>query len=204
MLTGAKILTMTGDRAGEIANGAIVITGDRIAAIGPVDSVAVPQGATVIDASGKTIMPGLVDAHAHGPQGVGDLVPQQNWSLVQNLAMGTTTLHDPSSSASMIFSASERQQAGSLLAPRIFSTAEIVYGAKAPSVYARIDSYDDALAHIRRIKAQGGISIKVGEGPTCAQLRLHDVAAVAAWLQRLVTGLPTAPLFQPEQKRETQ
>ena len=159
-ITGAKILTMAGDGAGAIANGTIVITGDRIAAIGPASSVQVPQGATVIDAAGKTIMPGLVDAHAHGPQGTGDLVPQQNWSLVQNLAMGTTKIHDPSSQASMIFAAAERQRAGTLLAPRIFSTAEIVYGAKAPSVYARIDSYEDALAHIQRIKAQGGISIK--------------------------------------------
>ena len=117
-ITGAKILTMAGDGAGAIANGTIVITGDRIAAIGPASSVQVPQGATVIDAAGKTIMPGLVDAHAHGPQGTGDLVPQQNWSLVQNLAMGTTTIHDPSSQASMIFAAAERQRAGTLLAPR--------------------------------------------------------------------------------------
>tara|TARA_R110000751_G_scaffold2018_9_gene9155 strand:+ start:91712 stop:95038 length:3327 start_codon:yes stop_codon:yes gene_type:complete len=178
-ITGAKILTMAGEGAGEIANGTIVITGNRIAAIGPASSVPVPQGATVIDAGGKTIMPGLVDAHAHGPQGVGDLVPQQNWSLVQNLAMGTTTLHDPSSSASMIFSASERQRAGQLLAPRIFSTAEIVYGAKAPSVYARIDSYDDALAHIQRIKAQGGISIKNYNQPRRDQ-RQQVVAAARA------------------------
>ena len=42
----------------------------------------------------------------------------------------------------------------------IFSTGEIVYGAKAADVYARIDSYDDALAHVRRIKAQGGHSVK--------------------------------------------
>ena len=175
-ITGAKILTMAGDGAGATANGTIVITGDRIAAIGPADQIAVPQGASVIDAAGKTIMPGLVDAHAHGPQGVDDLVPQQNWSLVQNLAMGTTTLHDPSSRASMIFSAAERQRAGTLLAPRIFSTAEIVYGAKAPSVYARIDSYDDALAHIRRIKAQGGISIKNYNQPRREQ-RQQVVAA---------------------------
>ncbi len=175
-ITGAKILTMAGDGAGAITNGTIVITGDRIAAIGPADQIAVPQGASVIDAAGKTIMPGLVDAHAHGPQGVDDLVPQQNWSLVQNLAMGTTTLHDPSSRASMIFSAAERQRAGILLAPRIFSTAEIVYGAKAPSVYARIDSYDDALAHIRRIKAQGGISIKNYNQPRREQ-RQQVVAA---------------------------
>ncbi|MFW2349875.1 amidohydrolase family protein [Qipengyuania sp.] len=179
VLTGAKILTMTGDGAGEIADGTIVITGDRIAAIGPASSVAIPQGATVIDASGKTIMPGLVDAHAHGPQGTGDLVPQQNWSLVQNLAMGTTTIHDPSSQASMIFAASERQRAGSLLAPRIFSTGEVVYGAKAPGVYARIDGYDDALDHIRRIKAQGGISIKNYNQPRRDQ-RQQVVAAARA------------------------
>ncbi|QYJ07855.1 amidohydrolase family protein [Qipengyuania flava] len=178
-ITGAKILTMADDGAGVIENGTIVITGDRIAAVGPAASVQVPQGATVIDAAGKTIMPGLVDAHAHGPQGTGDLVPQQNWSLVQNLAMGTTTIHDPSSRASMIFAAAERQRAGTLLAPRIFSTAEIVYGAKAPSVYARIDSYEDALAHIQRIKAQGGISIKNYNQPRRDQ-RQQVVAAARA------------------------
>ncbi len=179
VFTGARILSMSGEGAGAIENGTIVITGDRIAAIGPASSVAVPAGARVIDATGKTIMPGLVDAHAHGAQGQGDLVPQQNWSLVQNLAMGTTTLHDPSSSASMIFSASERQRAGSMLAPRIFSTGEIIYGAKAPSVYARIDGYDDALAHVRRIKAQGGVSVKNYNQPRREQ-RQQVVAAARA------------------------
>ena len=159
-LTGARILTMTGGGAGTIENGTIVITGDRIVAVGPASEVAIPAGAKRIDAAGKTIMPGLVDAHAHGPQGTGDLVPQQNWSLVQALALGTTTIHDPSSQASQIFAASERQQAGTLLGPRIFSTGEIVYGAKSPGVYARIDSYEDALAHVQRLKGQGGISVK--------------------------------------------
>ena len=47
----------------------------------PRGSVSVPGGrARSIDMAGKTIMPGLVDAHAHGGQGQGDLVPQQNWS----------------------------------------------------------------------------------------------------------------------------
>ena len=179
VLTGAKVLTMADDAAGTIDDGVIVITGDRIAAIGPADEVAIPQGAKVIDMAGKTIMPGLVDAHAHGPQGTGDLVPQQNWSLIQNLAMGTTTIHDPSSQASMIFAAAERQRAGELLAPRIFSTAEVVYGAKAPGVYARIDSYDDALDHIRRIKAQGGVSIKNYNQPRRDQ-RQQVVAAARA------------------------
>ena len=159
-LTGARILTMTGDGAGAIEDGTIVITGDRIVAVGPSAQVAVPPGARRIDAGGKTIMPGLVDAHAHGPQGVGDLVPQQNWALVQALALGSTTIHDPSSQASLIYAAAERQRAGMMLGPRIFSTGEIVYGAKAPDAYARIDSYEDALTHVRRVKAQGGVSIK--------------------------------------------
>ena len=178
-ITGARIHTMAGDGAGTIDNGTIVIEGDRIAAIGPAANVAVPSGATIIDAAGQTVIPGLVDAHAHGAQGVGDLVPQQNWSLVQNLALGTTTLHDPSSSASMIFSASERQRAGNLLAPRIFSTGEIIYGAKSPGVYARVDSYEDALAHVRRIKAQGGISVKNYNQPRREQ-RQQVVAAARA------------------------
>ncbi len=158
-LTGARILTMAGSDAGVIENGTVVITGDRIAAIGAAGSVTVPSGAKVIDMAGKIIMPGLVDAHAHGGYGQGDLVPQQNWVMLQQLALGTTTSHDPSSQASTAFAAAERQRAGMLLAPRIYSTAEIVYGAKSPGVYARIDSYDDALQHIRRIKAQGGGSI---------------------------------------------
>lgn len=176
-LTGARILTMTGEGAGAIDNGVIVISGDRIVAVGAAGEVEVPAAAKVVDMRGKTIMPGLVDAHAHGPQGVGDLIPQQNWTLVQNLAMGTTTMHDPSSQASMIFAAAERQRAGQLLAPRIFSTGEIIYGAKAPSVYARIDSYEDALAHVRRIKVQGGVSVKNYNQPRREQRQMVVRAA---------------------------
>lgn len=160
VLSGARLLTMTGDGAGAIEDGVIVIKDDRIFAVGPRASTPIPAGAKVVDATGKTIMPGLIDAHAHGPQGEGELIPQQNWALIQALALGTTTMHDPSAQASLIFAAAERQRAGLMLAPRIFSTGEIIYGAKAADVYARIDSYEDALAHVRRIKAQGGHSVK--------------------------------------------
>ncbi|MEP3422257.1 MAG: amidohydrolase family protein [Erythrobacter sp.] len=183
VITGARILTMAAglddQDAGVIDDGVIVIEGDRIAAIGATGSIDIPDGATMIDASGRTIMPGLVDAHAHGPQGIGDFIPQQNWRMVQDLAMGVTTIHDPSNDASQIFAAAERQRAGLLLAPRIFSTGEIIYGAKAPSVYARIDSYDDALAHVQRIKAQGGISVKNYNQPRREQRQMVARAAAA-------------------------
>jgi len=159
-LTGARIVTMAGDNGGIIDDGVIVIQGNRIAAVGQRGEVKIPAGAATVDVTGKTIIPGLVDAHAHGPQGSDELVPQQNWSLLQNLALGTTTIHDPSSRASEIFVASEMQRAGMILGPRIFSTGEIVYGAKAADVYAEINNLDDALAHVRRLKAQGGNSVK--------------------------------------------
>ncbi len=159
-LTGARIVTMAGDNGGIINDGVIVIQGNRIAAVGQRGEVNIPAGAATVDVTGKTIIPGLVDAHAHGPQGSDELVPQQNWSLLQNLALGTTTIHDPSSRASEIFVASEMQRAGMILGPRIFSTGEIVYGAKAADVYAEINNLDDALAHVRRLKAQGGNSVK--------------------------------------------
>tara|TARA_R110002012_G_scaffold67015_1_gene174813 strand:+ start:7776 stop:10973 length:3198 start_codon:yes stop_codon:yes gene_type:complete len=159
-LTGARIITMAGEDGGIIDNGVIVIRDNRILAVGPAGQVSVPAGAKTVDATGKTIIPGLIDAHAHGPQGTDELVPQQNWSLIQNLALGTTTIHDPSSRASEIFVAGEMQRAGMILGPRIFSTGEIVYGAKAADVYAEINNLDDALAHVRRLKAQGGHSVK--------------------------------------------
>ncbi len=181
VITGARILTMAdgleATDPGAIENGVIVIEGDRITAVGAAADVRIPEGAAMVDASGRTIMPGIVDAHAHGPYGVGDFIPQQNWTLVQDLALGVTTIHNPSSDASTVFAAAERQRAGTMLGPRIYSTGEIIYGAKAPSVYARIDSYEDALAHVRRIRAQGGISVKNYNQPRREQRQMVARAA---------------------------
>ncbi|MBY0520067.1 MAG: amidohydrolase family protein, partial [Sphingomonas sp.] len=187
-LTGARIVTM-GDKAGGIIDdGVVIITGDRIAAIGKRGSVTIPAGAKSIDVTGKTIIPGLVDAHAHGIQGEDELVPQQNWSSIVNLAMGTTTIHDPSSRAAEIFVAAEMQRAGKILAPRTFSTGEIIYGAKAAGVYAEINSYEDALADIRRLKAQGAHSVKNYNQPRREQRQMVVRAAQAEGLEVVPEG----------------
>ena len=189
-LVGARILTMRDDApdGGPIADGAVLIRGDRIVAVGPRGSVQIPAGTRTVDLTGKTIIPGLVDAHAHGPHGEDELVPQQNWSELVNLALGTTTIHDPSARTAEVFSASERQRAGDLLAPRIFSTGEIVYGAKAADVYAQIDTYDDALDHIRRIKASGGHSIKNYNQPRRDQRQMVAEASRRENMQVVVEG----------------
>ena len=60
---GARLIL--GDGGAPIENGAFVVSGDRIAAIGNADEVPAPAGATVIDLRGKTVMPALIDAHSH-------------------------------------------------------------------------------------------------------------------------------------------
>ncbi len=177
-LTGARIVTMQSEDGGIIENGTIVIDGNRIAAVGAADSTSIPAGYQTVDVAGATIIPGIVDAHAHGPHGVGDIIPQQNWHTIAHLAFGVTTVHDPSNTASHIFPAAEMQQAGLILAPRIFSTAEIVYGARAPSRYALINSLEDAQQHVRRLRVQGAHSIKNYNQPRREQRQQVVAAAI--------------------------
>ena len=178
-LTGARIVTMRGNDGGVIDDGVILVRGDRIVAVGPRGQVAVPTGSSTVDLTGKTIVPGFIDAHAHGPQGEKGFVPQQNWSTMANLALGTTTLHDPSNTAAEVFAASELQRAGLILAPRIFSTGEIIYGAKAAGAFAEIGKLDDAMAHVRRLKAQGAWSVKNYNQPRREQRQMVVAAAQA-------------------------
>lgn len=174
-LTGARIITMAGDDGGIIEDGVIVTEANRITAIGSREEVDVPAGIDVVDVTGKTIIPGLIDAHAHGPQGDG-IIPQQNWSAYATLALGVTTIHDPSNDATEIFAAAEMQRTGKILAPRIFSTGDIVYGARSAS-FADINSLEDARAHVKRLKAQGAMSIKNYNQPRREQRQQVTVAA---------------------------
>ncbi|MXO86380.1 amidohydrolase family protein [Altererythrobacter aurantiacus] len=175
-ITGAKIVTMANEDGGIIENGTILIRDGKIAAVGPAGEVAVPAGAATIDAAGKTVLPGFIDAHAHGGYSDGDLVPQQNWSLLQNLALGATTIHDPSSNTSF-FVAEDMQRTGMLVGPRMFSTGRIIYGARNPYAYAQIDTLEDALDHVRRLKAEGAPSVKNYNQPRRDQRQMVVEAA---------------------------
>lgn len=185
-LTNARIITMNAEDGGVIENGTVIIEDNRISAVGA--RLDVPADATVINLQGKTITPGFIDAHAHGPQGSDDIIPQQNWSTIAHLALGVTTIHDPSSRANMIFPASEYQRAGKQLAPRIYSTGEIVYGAKAPGFYASIESYDDAEQHVFRLAEQGAHSIKNYNQPRRDQRQQVVAAALKANIAVVAEG----------------
>ncbi|WP_374435792.1 amidohydrolase family protein [Inhella sp.] len=154
---GARIVTMRGDEV--IEHGVLVTEGKRILAVGKADEVSIPAGTQVIEAQGKTLIPGLIDTHWHGAMAESQFIPQQSWVNYATLAFGVTTLHDPSNRTSDILTVSEMQRAGQLVGPRIFSTGTILYGAKA-DVTAVINNYDDALTHLKRLKAAGAFSVK--------------------------------------------
>ena len=173
-LTGARVITMAAEDGGVIENGVIVIDGNRIAAVGN-ENTPIPSDAKRVDVSGKTIIPGLIDAHAHSSAGV-RFIPQQNWMAYATLAFGVTTVHDPSNDATEVFAASEMQRTGQILGPRVFSTGDIVYGAKSTH-YAEINSLDDARKHVRRLKAQGANSVKNYNQPRREQRQQVTIAS---------------------------
>jgi len=161
-LVNARIVTMRDayKQREVIDNGTILVEGHRIAAVGGRDQIEVPADFEVFDVDGKTVVPGLFDAHAHGAMSNQQLTPQQNWMQLANLAFGVTTIHDPSNDNAAIFSMAELQRAGRVLAPRIYSTGRILYGAIFPGVTARIDGLEDAEFHVRRQRDLGAISVK--------------------------------------------
>jgi imidazolonepropionase-like amidohydrolase/Tol biopolymer transport system component len=185
-LTGARIVTMN-DARQVIDNGTIVVRDNRIVAVGASGSVEIPADAQRLDLAGRTVIPGIIDAHAHGPQGVSDIVPQQNYSALAHLALGVTTVHDPSNNATEVFAAAEYQRAGEILAPRIFSTGDVVYGAHSEN-FNSIDKMEDARNHIQRLKAQGAISIKNYNQPRREQRQMVTTAAREAGMLVVCEG----------------
>jgi imidazolonepropionase-like amidohydrolase/Tol biopolymer transport system component len=174
-LVGARIVTMK--------DGAIVLEGNRIRAVGPSSQVQVPAGARRIDVKGKTILPGLIDVHWHGAFGNDGIVSPANWVPYASLAYGVTTLHDPSNDTETVFAAAELARAGRITAPRIFSTGTILYGATTPFT-AMIESLDDARSHLRRMKAVGAWSVKSYNQPRRDQRQ--QVLAAARELEMMV------------------
>jgi imidazolonepropionase-like amidohydrolase len=158
--TGARVITMRGgDPSDLIENANVIVTDDHITAVGPAASTPVPPGARVLDARGKTIMPGIVDVHAHAHYASDGIVPDHFWAYDACLAYGVTTMHDPSATSWEVFTEAEMVQAGLLRGPRIFSTGNILYGAGGRDALP-IQSLDEARQEVRRMKRLGAISVK--------------------------------------------
>ena len=153
----ARIITMNGDEV--IEDGTIVINQNKIEKIGNTRSITIPSDAKVYKMNGKTIMPGIVDVHAHVGAFRNGLSTQKHWQFYANLAFGVTTSHDPSVHTAAAFTLEELQKSGHLVGPRMFSTGFILYGAEG-DFKAVVNNLDDARFAIARTKAFGAKSIK--------------------------------------------
>jgi imidazolonepropionase-like amidohydrolase len=131
---------------------AVLVADGKIASIGPAGSIRPPAGATVIDGTGKTLLPGLWDSHQH----VGD-----DWNLLQNVATGMTNYRSPGTSIEDALSIYKRRAAGDLLAPD--GKISVIIDRKDPLAAQgalTVSSAAEAIAAVDKIKAAGLWGVK--------------------------------------------
>jgi Tol biopolymer transport system component len=119
LFKNARIITMSGNEV--IGNGDILIENNRIKAVGKSGTLSPPAGAKVMDVSGKTIIPGLVDPHSHMWPNWG-IHKNQVWIYAANLAYGVTTTRDPQTATTDVLTYSDMVDAGLMMGPRVYST----------------------------------------------------------------------------------
>jgi Tol biopolymer transport system component/imidazolonepropionase-like amidohydrolase len=167
VLRGARVVTMKGDEV--LENADVYVAGNRIAAIGPSGGVTIPAGTLALDGTGKTVIPGLIDTHAHLHYSAFELFPEAKWEYIANLAYGVTTVYDPSAPSLDVFAQGEQVEAGLMVGPRIYSSGDVLYGGQQEDIFAEVNSLKDAKHQVRRMKAYGARMIKVYQQPRRSQ-----------------------------------
>jgi imidazolonepropionase-like amidohydrolase len=117
VLQGGTLIDGTGRPAVEDA--VVVFQGGRIRDVGKRDEVTIPQGAEVIDAKGKTILPGLIDGHCHYRDWMGEIY----------LAYGVVTCPNISNNpVDWIIAQREGVRSGNIRGPRVWASGNVIDG----------------------------------------------------------------------------
>ncbi len=162
-LTGARIITLDNKRI--INGGTVVVKGGRIACVGACSTAGVDR---VVNASGKTIIPGWIDMHAHHHREHNGMMPRQDFESAIYLAYGVTTTSDPSTSSTAAFPTAELIEAGETVGPRVFSVAEALTDGDSPGTND-VTSRDVALKEVKRRMSWGAMLLKQYLQPTRQQ-----------------------------------
>ena len=174
-IVGATLIDGTDSPA--VPDSTVLIDHGRIVAAGPRSKIQIPKAATVIQAQGKTIMPGLWDMHAH--------FEQVEWGPIY-LAAGVTTVRDCGNELEFITAVRDAVASGHGLGPRILA-AGIVDGSGFSALgVARVDTAEQASQWVDRYQAAGFQQMKI-----YSSVKLEMVKAVAEEAHRLgmtVTG----------------
>lgn len=119
LLKNARIITMKGKEIFEM--GDILIQNNRIKKVGRAGEIENTESIKEMDLTGKTIVPGFVDTHAH-VRVSRNVHKSETWSFAANLAYGVTTIRDPQTGTTDILSYADMVDAGLMHGPRIYST----------------------------------------------------------------------------------
>ncbi|MBB4857953.1 Tol biopolymer transport system component [Novosphingobium chloroacetimidivorans] len=153
-LTHAHIVTLQDRKV--IDDGTVVVKGSRITCVGTCSTVGVDR---VIDAGGKTIVPGFVDVHAHHYRDWRGMRPRHDFEQAVYLAYGVTTTMDPSAYSLNAFPTAELTDAGEMIGPRSYTTGDNLL----PDDSARINAINDlpaAVAEATKMSNWGANTIK--------------------------------------------
>jgi Tol biopolymer transport system component/predicted amidohydrolase len=150
LLKGANVIAMSGattdDMNSVLENQDLLISDNRIAAIGDSGTVNAPDGTEIIDISGKYIVPGFIDTHAHWEFRTDDVLEPQNWTLTASLAYGVTAGLDVQTSYKDYLAYRDFVETGQSVGQRAFMTARGIFGNN------DFQSYDATHAYLRRYK----------------------------------------------------
>jgi imidazolonepropionase-like amidohydrolase len=182
MTTGGALclkaaLLIDGSGAEPLRDALVVVEGNRIAAVGRAGEVVVPDGAGIVDLGPRTLLPGLIDLHAHLtnwlPAPVGQLDPaagcafEAAGNLRQALARGVTTIRDVGSYGDIGIAAKHAVEHGLVPGPRVFACRNIIcmtggHGSEAaPGIAREADGPDDVRRAVREQIKAGADLIKV-------------------------------------------
>lgn len=174
-IVGGTLIDGTG--AAPVADAAVVIHDGRIVAAGPRSKVKIPKDANVVDAHGKTILPGLWDMHAH--------FEQVEWGPIY-LAAGVTTARDCGNEFEFITAVRDAVAQGRGLGPRLL-LAGVVDGTSTYTIgVERVDTPEQARMWTDRYHDAGFQQMKI-----YSSVKLEELKAVADEAHRLgmsVTG----------------
>jgi imidazolonepropionase-like amidohydrolase len=115
-LVGGTLIDGTGGPP--LINATVVVRGRYIEAVGPSAEVVLEDGITRVDASGKWILPGLIDAHAH----------IQRWMLPRYLAAGVTTVRGLHGEQDSILGLAEQANLNAFPSPQLFVAGAMIDG----------------------------------------------------------------------------
>ena len=167
------------DNVPPVHNAAILIEGDRIVEVGPAAEVQIPPGVTVIDTAGMTMLPGLIDLHAHlmilghgdydfwFPEYVPRLEEILPISARQLLLAGVTTAVDLGAPLEPILEVRDRINRGEIPGPRMLVSGPWVtrsLGRWQGDFQILIDTPAEAAAATRRLCEAGVDVIKAYVG----------------------------------------